>query len=391
MIARTLLTASLGWAAASAQAGTLVAFRSHAAVTEGVVTLGDVADVRSSDPAAGQKLSAIILGPGPDTGREALFTFETVRSRLLAAGVNLAETEFSGPSSVAVRGSSDLREATDRRPEPVPTDVRDRARRAAAAAVRRYIASKGAAGGLAIELRLPESELSTVADAAGIEVAGGVPPWTGTQTYTLRFLDTTERIREVRAVCAISERPSVLAARHALPKGHLVRPDDLVWKTAEDDAEAACATAPDQLLGRETQQSVRAGRGVRVDSTRAVPLVRNGQFVTVTSRRPGLCVQRIMKAKGDGTAGETIPLLTLEDRKTVFARVTGLQEAEVVDPATATAAEAASARVNDNPAGPAADPAFGPATQRPAAGGDPRPRVMTNPSQPLSVPARPAG
>jgi flagella basal body P-ring formation protein FlgA len=394
MTPRVVLILTIAFAAVRADAGALVALRPNASVTEGLVTLGEVADVRGSDPATSQKLSTIILGPGPDAGRETTITFETVRSRLMAAGVDLADVEFSGSSSVAVRGDSNVAvPMPDRTPRSASHDVRGRAERAVAAAVRRYLATKLGAGSLAVTPQVPEGEMGAVAaaEAHGFEVTGGTEPWTGSQTFTLRFLDAAEKVRQVQVACVVSQRPSVLAARYALPKGHVLGPDDLVWKKAETDTDATCATDPAQLLGHETQRPVRAGHPIPRDAVRSVPLVRNGQFVTVTSRRPGVAVQRVMKAKADGAAGETVPLLTLEDHKTVLARVTGLTEAETIDPATA----ASQPSMTHEP--PADQGTIIPAEYQPALPAASRqtaadaPRVFVNPSQPLSVPAGPVG
>lgn len=395
MSLRALFILAIGLATARAQAGALVALRPTASVADGLVTLGDVADVRGSDAAQSQKLSAIILGPGPDAGRETTVTFETVRSRLMAAGVDLADVEFSGSSLTSVRGGSNAATtpAPERSPRGPSRDVRKRAESAASAAVRRYLTSKLGSQSVAITAQVPDAEAEAIAAAEshGFEVSGGATPWTGPQTLTLRFLDAGERVRQVQVSCVVSQRPSVIAARHALPKGHVLRPDDLVWKKAESDSDATCATDPAQLLGCETQRPVRAGQPIPADAVRSIPLVRNGQFVTVTSRRPGVAVQRVMKAKSDGTTGETIAVLTLEDHKTVLARVTGLQEAEIVDPAAETPQHA----VAQEPAGQGSvvmpSDHERPSSATPQARADATARVFVNPSQPLSVPADPSG
>jgi len=382
MSSRVFLTLTIALAAATTRADALVAFRPAATIAGSLVTLGDVADVRSTDVVSGQQLPTIILGPAPAAGRETVITFEVVRSRLMAAGVNLSEVEFSGPSSVTVSGAEATPVRPGRRPRPQPPagDVRMRAERAVSAAVRRYLASKGVASAV-VEFNLPEAENAEVsaAESRGFEVTGGDAPWTGPQTFLLRFLDAAEQVREVRIGCVVSQPPLVLAARQALPKGHVLRPDDLVWKRAETDSEACAATDPRQLVGRETQQSIRTGQPIPTDAVRTLPLVRGGQFVTVTSRRPGVAVQRVMKAKDDGGIGELVSLTTLEDRKTVLARVTGLQEAEVVDPRGGrTALE------GQGTAPPEMEVEPPPTGIEPAAVYAPRVRV--NPTRPLSVP-----
>lgn len=320
----------------SLEAQVLIAFRSKAVVESGIVTLKEVADIQATNPADRQKLSAVIVGPAPGPDRTMTLEFETVRSRLLSAGVSLAEIQFSGPTTMTLIGpkssSSDAsRDSTRTAARPIPSG--SGVQSAIEAAIRRYLTAQGGGQSYAVSARIDAESLATIASAEkrGFEIAGGAPPWTGTQNFTVRFLDPNDVIQRLDVNCEVSLRPSILAAKHALPRGHVVCADDLVWKKSENGEEANCATDPKLVLGMETQQTLRTGQAISYSSLKAIPLVRNGQFVTVTSRRPGMSVQRVMKAKVDGTAGEVIALLTLEDRKTVFARVTGLQEAEVVE------------------------------------------------------------
>jgi len=69
----------------------LVRFRSRVVVTDRVITLGDIAEVTDSDSAVIARLQGIPLAPAPAAGRERRIAYETVRSRLSAVGVNLAE------------------------------------------------------------------------------------------------------------------------------------------------------------------------------------------------------------------------------------------------------------------------------------------------------------
>ncbi len=187
----------------------------------------------------------------------------------------------------------------------------------------------------------------------------------------------------MQVACNVTARPMILAAKAALPRGHVIGPDDLVWKKSASDADAACITNPHELLGHETQQALRVGEPIRRDVVKRLPLVRHGQFVTVSSRRPGLAVQRVMKAKADGAFGEVIAFQTLETHKTVLARVTGLLEADVVDAADAASPKTQLVR-NEQIAGPPSVPSQ--ESESPAAATNDMPRVHVNPVRPLSVP-----
>ena len=58
-------------------------------------------------------------------------------------------------------------------------------------------------------------------------------------------------------------------------------------------------------------------------------LVRKGEVVTVYVRASGVQVRTTARSRDNGSHGELINVESLENRKTYFARVTGIQEAEV--------------------------------------------------------------
>lgn len=379
-----------------ATAGVLVAFRDKASVASSLVTLGDVAELHATDAADEQRLSTVILGPAPVPGRDGTITFETVRSRLLAAGVDLAEVEFSGPASVPVSVVATPSEGASR-PDQLGSDTASRVEQVVVQAIRRHLATQSGGESFDVSATLTAEATQLLASAVtrGVDVSGGQAPWPGQQTFRLKLLDASDQIREVQVACNVASRPSVLAAKRALPRGHVIGPDDLVWKKAETNAEAAGITNPQELLGHETQQALRAGEPIRRDLVKRLPLVRNGQFVTVSSRRPGLAVQRVMKAKADGAFGEVIAFQTLETHKTVLARVTGLLQADVIDAADAASPKSPRARDERIAGAPSiphqelSSPQESIPRQdlnRPAAAMNDMPRVYVNPVHPMSVP-----
>jgi flagella basal body P-ring formation protein FlgA len=389
MPTRTLIAIAtlLPFAAQTATAGVLVAFRDRASVESPLVTLGDVAALHASDPVDAQRLSAVILGPAPADGREGSITFETVRSRLLSAGIDLSEIEFSGPSAVPIAGSKPTPTSETSVPRDVGSREASQIEQVVIQAIRRYLAvqSRGETFEVSTTVTADAARLLASAATRGVDVSGGRAPWSGQQTFVLKVLDAQDRVQEVQVACKVTARPSVLAAKAALPRGHVIGPDDLVWKKATNDAEATCATNPQQLLGYETQQSLRAGEPIPRDAVKMLPLVRSGQFVTVSSRRPGLAVQRVMKAKADGALGEVIAFQTLETHKTVLARVTGLLEADIVDSADPSPkTQIVHAEPVAGPGPPETAVSEKASTVETAAAY--MPRVYVNPVRPMSVP-----
>ena len=339
-----------------ASAGVMVQFRERATAAGSLVTLADVADVRGTDAAEATRLQGVVLGPAPGTGRESAFEFQAVRSRLMASGVDLSAVEFAGPTTVRVQGPAAERTILAR-PTPTPPAVetashtepppaaapvpqrsveqeRQRVEASVESAIRRHLAVHAPRlGSTTVTLGLAAGDLATLATAAtgGYEVGGGQPPYAGRQVFLLRFLDRAEKIREVAVPCEIAARPLVLAAAVPVPRGQVLTADQLTWRAAESDSDRLGANDPTLLIGREVVQSLRPNQVVTPGDVKAVSLVRSNQFVAVTCRRPGIAVQRQMRAKADGGLGDVIAVQTLEDHRTLLARVTGSQEAEAVE------------------------------------------------------------
>jgi flagella basal body P-ring formation protein FlgA len=122
----------------------------------------------------------------------------------------------------------------------------------------------------------------------------------------------------------------VLVPTANLPKGHVVRPDDVSWK--QQPVTASGATYVDRtelVVGQETKRTLRAGEPISTLDVRGVPLVRRGDIVTVVARNHGIVVRTDGKALADGSLGQPIKLLSLDGRRELVGRVSGYHEANV--------------------------------------------------------------
>lgn len=312
----------------------IVRLKSDAVAASPVVRLADVADIADADPATVKRLGEIALSPAPAPGGESLLDFETIRSRLQAHGVDLARIEFTGSSAIRIK-STEMREPAAGKtqpPQPARGDITDwqyrRAESLVAEAVRQHLASAAPElGQVNVEVRLDREDVLRVLSLAGqgLIASGGRAPWDAWQSMTLRGRNQQS---EFRASCRISPRPFVVVARHALPRGHILRPEDLAWRQIEQTAGAA--TRPEDVVGRETTRTFRPDEPIDPAAIQTVPLIRSNDIVTVYARQPGVTVKRLMKSREDGSAGDQVTLVTLDGRQQIVARVTGYHEAEAI-------------------------------------------------------------
>jgi flagellar basal body P-ring formation protein FlgA len=334
----------------------LIRFKAAAEVRSSIVRLGDVAEVADADPQRQRQLEQIALRPAPGEGRSVRLDFDSIRSRLIAHGVNLAQTEFTGSSSVlvttpgaqkesrpAVKANDKSIQADSPKPGPsakvvqasavaVANDFQQRRAESllAEAAEQHIRRNVPASGKLNVAVEIPRDQTLAILEAAasGFEIRSGLPPFEGEQTLVVRFLDRQNQIREVEFTCRAEPCPKVWGVRHAVASGHVLQSGDLMLLQVAD---AAGYIGSDQdLAGMETKRPVAQGAALRTSDVQQVPLVRSNDIVTVYSRSRGVSVSRPFKARSEGMLGDTINLVTLDGRERIVGRVIGLHEAEII-------------------------------------------------------------
>jgi flagella basal body P-ring formation protein FlgA len=310
----------------------IIELKDAAEVSTSVVRLGQVAKIHDADSAVVERLSAITLFPAPSTGKSKTIDFETIRERLAAQGVALSEIEFSGSSQVSVsggrfddssgEGNSAGSELTQRRAEELVTS-----------AVRQYLREKAPSlGTVQIELKLTPKQVAALSAAlsARVEITGGNEPYSGEQPFRARFFDRQGRRTEFQVLCRVRPLPQVVVPAANLPKGHVVRADDLSLKQQPATANAAnYLEQPGLVVGQETRRTLRAGEPISAIDVRGVPLVRRGDIVTVVARNQGIVVRTDARAMADGSLGQPIKLVSLDGRRELSALVSGYHEATV--------------------------------------------------------------
>ncbi len=297
-----------------------------------VVTLGDVADVLSSDSTESERLAAMELFPAPPSGTRRYLRVRELQDMLLARGVDLLEHRMCGASQVVVLAAeADDGAVEDADDEAVPTGVMERAARRIEAAVTRFLQARvSPTERWTVEVQADPACARAVASEAGqLTVDGGAPPWLGAQ----RFGVTVERPRapvrfEVDAEVSLA-RQRVVAAR-SLVRGKIIRASDVrLAPVGAMEEESEGFGSIDEVVGKQTTRAVPEGRVLDAGSLRQPLLVRRGEMITVYARSAGLRVRTTAKAREDGSLGDLIQVESPVDRAAYFARVSGIQEVEV--------------------------------------------------------------
>ena len=318
------------WSAVCTVAQTAeIRLKPQAAAAASMVTLGDVSDVFSGDPAEADRLRAIELFPSPPQGRERFVRARELNDLLLLRGVSLAEHRLSGASQITVSGFGQAAPATIAAAASAAHSRRATAR--VAEAVKAYLMARvSSATPWEVDVLLPDALVRPLVDpATDVQVAGGQAPWVGGQQFDLRLV-TPDGPQQAAITAEVSIPASFVVAARSLPRGTLLRESDLQLchvDSIQDQNNTICSL--EQAVGKETTRSIPAGKLVTTDAIQSPVFVRRGEVVTVHAHAAGIRIRTQGRACEDGSEGALVSIESLATRETFFARVCGVGEVEV--------------------------------------------------------------
>jgi flagella basal body P-ring formation protein FlgA len=320
----TSLAAIKGASAAEIQ------LRSTAHPQGSLVVLGDVAEIFAREAQQAEDLKQAELFPAPALGSKRYVRMREVQDALELRGVSLAEHLFTGASQVAISTEAEQPAAVLRVSRShTPAEVRRAHQMVQDALVRHLEAQTSHQESWIVDLELDDAAIRTVLAGKVEAVAGGQAPWTGAQNFTAQLSSGGTAVA-LAVKAKVSAAPAVVVATRAVPRGAVIQASDVQLDRSQPvTGRTEAVTSLDEVIGKEAAQAIVAGRPIDRGAVRQPVLVRKGEVVTVYVRSPGVQVRATARAKDTGSMGELIGVESLENRKTYFARVTGIQEAEV--------------------------------------------------------------
>lgn len=315
----------------------IVRFKSPVTASSSVIRLSDLAEIHGADARHVAQLESIEICPSPASGRNRRLDFETVRARLAARGINLADLEFSGDSVILVNGPEEvLHNPNIQQVSAVGLSetAQRRAEKLLEQAVGRFVRQQAPqVGTLNIRMRLTDEQASQLLTSVNsrLQVAGGRAPWIGPQEFVVRTIDNRGNDRQFAIRCIVNPLPQIPVVRFNIAKGQVLKEEDLTWQQIEKPADLEGAiTQPQGLIGQETRRSLRAGKPITPQDIRGVPMIRSGELITIYSQVGGIIAQMTAKAAGDGSYGELIQAQSIGSRDRLVVRVAGYHKAYVV-------------------------------------------------------------
>ncbi|NLX95093.1 MAG: flagellar basal body P-ring formation protein FlgA [Rhodopirellula sp.] len=294
-----------------------------------VVTLGDCATISAAAPTEETALASVELLPAPPVGQTRPLRAREIQDLLLLRGIDLRAHRFSGFSQLTVHGPTAIAEPGAI--EPLAAAAARRIERQVQQAVLAYLEqTAGADQSREVQVSVTDELARRIQDAGGITVVhGGAPPWSGMQRLQIA-LDGENASDGIALDVQVRAIPATVVTTRSLPRGAVITAADVALRRDDSGRAAAdCFHAAEQVIGSETTQAIGEATAIDRRMVRAPQLVRRGEIVTVYARSGGIRVRTTARARDDGSLDELIGVETLADRKTFFARVSGIRELEI--------------------------------------------------------------
>jgi len=286
----------------------LVRVRAETTAQSEQLTLGDIAEIHSTDTTVTQKLRALALGYAPNVGAVRELTREKIKLAISAAGYAREDVRIEAPPIALVRRASQkvdsqlLREAVE------------------SALLPKFEAS-GAAARLS-RLDLPAFVEVPSGAVEALARAGGVRDFFNPFIVAIEIRVEGRVVQRLSATAQIEAFSSILVAAHDLAANVRVREADMRVETRRiERAPSFYVHDVAQLRGAETARDIRQGEAIAKDSLISSIVVRPGDAVRIIGESNDLKIAVAGEARAAGRIGDRISVKNAQSGVTLQATI----------------------------------------------------------------------
>ena len=272
------------------------------------ILLGDIAKIEGSDSLLIQKLSAIMVGRAPLPGNSRHLVGGTIKTRLKQNRIDLAGLILNIPPSIVVS-----RRFIEVSPAQIKWLVSD------------YISKKLLSGNsnasikriqVSESLRLPGGRITYEVKAPrNRQMVGQIP-------FAVSFDVNGKLYKKVWATVTIEVLAEVVITKKPLGRHKPITEDDImVLKMDLAKVPSDVITDPEAILGKRTRRAIGAKTVLRANLVEFPPLVRRGDVVVIVAESQGFKITALGQVKKKGAIGDRIPVINLQSKKVLYARV----------------------------------------------------------------------
>lgn len=315
-----------------------IQLRADAKVSGSVITLGDIADIYGLTATETSRLASLELTAAPAPGNRTRLSVREVQDLITLRQSTAVKHQFSGAALVTVvRGDGGDQKTGSRR---LSKQLVAQAEQSAADAITRYLRTDVADESWQATVQLSSEQATVINQSQVLAADGGREPWVGAQSFELTL--SNDRGRMTLPVSAqVSLPPAVVVAVHPVPRGAVVRASDIeIQRLPPGSVVKASFQTADDVVGKEAVKPISVGQTLDDNSVRPSLMVHGGEVVTVVARNAGIAIRMPVRCRENGALGDLVTVESLTERKSLLARVSGMQEVEVYGGAAVAAAAA---------------------------------------------------
>jgi flagella basal body P-ring formation protein FlgA len=291
-----------------ANALTTIRVRDRVEIDGDEVLLGQIAEIQGSDPQVTRHLENILIGKAPLPGKSRQYDDGLLKMRLRQYHIDLSAVILEAPELVEVSRSC-IKIPKQKIEEMVSGFLLQNIPRE-----NKNMRIK--------EIRVPEEVVLSKGQVSYKVTVADNQPLRGKCSIAVEFSVNGSDQKKIWAIATIEVLGPVVVTRKPLGRYQPIDEDDIELKTMDlSDLPDDVITDPEVILGKRTTRAIGAQVPLRADTVELPPLVKRGDLVVIIAESRGLKITTRGQVKKKGRLGEQIPVINLDSKKVLYARV----------------------------------------------------------------------
>ena len=270
--------------------------------------LGQIAVIEGNDARWIQQLKEIVIGRAPLPGKTRQYDQRYLEMRLKQHHVDLSTVVLEVPQNVEVARSSVIIEEHE-------------LKRVVSDFILRNVSQDNKTVRIK-EIRVPQSVILPKGRIAYQVVAPRSGQLMGKCSIAVDLSVNGQPHKKVWATATIEILGPVVVTRKPLGRHKPITEDDIELQTMDlSDLPVDVLTDPGVVLGKRARRAIGAQTPLRADLIELPPLVKRGDLVVIVAESNGLKITTRGQVKKRGRLGELIPVINMDSKKILYARV----------------------------------------------------------------------
>ena len=305
------LSVAFIWGGAAALASaemTTVRVRDKVEIDDIEVRLGQIAVIEGGDIQLIEQLKGIVIGKAPLPGKSRNFDPHLLKMRLRQHRINLSAISLEIPQRVEIMRS--YVEVDKQKIRKIVSDfiIRNSPQEDKRVRIKEIVVPQSvflSKGPITYKVRAPRSR----------ELMGRC-------SIAVEFSVNGHSQKTVWASAMVEVLGPVVVTRRPLGRYKPITEDDIVLQTMDLAAMPSNVISDlEAVIGKRTKRAIGAQIPLRADVIELPPLVKRGDLVVIIAESKGLRITARGQVKKKGRRGERIPVVNVDSKKVLYARV----------------------------------------------------------------------